>query len=636
MSFSTFGLHPKLLQAVEDLGFEQPTPIQVKAIPPLMEGKDVLGAAATGSGKTAAFLLPILHKLMDKPRGTTRVLVLAPTRELAAQIADHFKALARHTALKGAAIYGGVGMEPQVQAFKRGVDVIVATPGRLLDHFQYPYAKLDGLEFVVLDEADRMLDMGFLPDVRRVLAKLPKKRQTMLFSATLPEPIVDLATEMLEEPVALNVERKSAPAKGISHAVFPVPHELKSHLLLELLKRAETNSVLAFTRTKHRANRLAEFLERRGVSVARIHGSRSQAQRTEALAGFKEGKYRVLVATDIAARGIDVEALGLVVNFDVPNIPEDYIHRVGRTARAELTGDAYTLVSPQEEPDLRGIERHLGKPLPRQKVDGFDYDHKPQERFEVPLADRIAAIRARRSEERARAKAKADRRPRTEGQEAGPAQPQARREHARKNGRAPDQRTPRPARGAAGSADGAQVPQGSSPAGAASKHGRRQSRRPEDRRHQAPQEAMAQRNGQHRKEGPRQDGQHQNRRDGQSRPSDRPRGDGQSRPQGRGGREDRHGQPRGRSGDRRNPKGGNRPFQPPPPPVAQEGFTFVRSSLRQVFSPGGPVPDTSGKREDVHRSHKDEVSGRSNWGKAWKRRSETAGAAQKPGEDREG
>jgi ATP-dependent RNA helicase RhlE len=620
MSFSTFGLHPKLLQAVEDLGFEQPTPIQAKAIPPLMEGKDVLGAAATGSGKTAAFLLPILHKLMDKPRGTTRALVLAPTRELAAQIADHFKALARHTALKGAAIYGGVGMEPQVQAFKRGVDVIVATPGRLLDHFQYPYAKLDGLEFVVLDEADRMLDMGFLPDVRRVLAKLPKKRQTMLFSATLPEPIVDLATEMLVEPVALNVERKSAPAKGISHAVFPVPHELKSHLLLELLKRAETNSVLAFTRTKHRANRLAEFLERRGVSVARIHGSRSQSQRTEALAGFKEGKYRVLVATDIAARGIDVEALGLVVNFDVPNIPEDYIHRVGRTARAELTGDAYTLVSPQEEPDLRGIERHLGKPLPRQKVDGFDYDHKPQERFEVPLADRIAAIRTRRSEERARAKAKAERRQGRQGQEASAGKPRLKQGERRGEGRPHEAPAPR---GSQGNPPGS-VRSQAAPANAVGAGTARDPRAPEARKDQASA-------GNHPRAGTQRPG------DGRFRGEGKRRHEGQqSRPQGRGGREDRHGQARGRSGDRRNPKGGNRPFQPPPPPVAQEGFTFVRSSLRQVFSPGGPVPDTSGKREDVYRSHKDEVSGRSNWGKAWKRRSEMAGSAQKPGEDREG
>ncbi len=406
-SFSSFGLNPGLLKALDDIGFETPTPIQSLSIPPLMEGRDVLASAATGSGKTAAFLLPILHRLADKPRGKTRALVLAPTRELAQQIADHLKALASHTRLKGAAVYGGVGMQPQVRAFQKGVDVIIATPGRLLDHFQHPYARLDGLEYLVLDEADRMLDMGFMPDVRRILKQIPAKRQTLLFSATLPLPIVDLASEMLKNPVPLNIERKAAPAEGITHTAFPVPQELKSHLLLELLKRPEASSVLAFTRTKHRANRLADFLEKRGVSCARIHGSRSQAQRTEALAGFKNGKFRVLVATDIAARGIDVEALGLVVNFDVPNLSEDYIHRVGRTARAEATGDAYTLVAPQEEADFRRIESHLNRHIPRSKIDGFDYKKRPSERFEIPLAERIAAIRARKAEERARSRAKA-------------------------------------------------------------------------------------------------------------------------------------------------------------------------------------------------------------------------------------
>ncbi len=407
MSFNSFGLDPKLVKAVERLGFEHPTPIQNLAIPPLMEGRDVLATAATGSGKTAAFMLPILHGLLSRPRGTTRVLVLAPTRELAAQIADHQRALASGTPIKGMAVFGGVGMSPQEQAFRRGVDIIVATPGRLLDHMQHAYAKLSGLEVLVLDEADRMLDMGFLPDIKRILGQLPARRQTMLFSATMPEPIVELSRHMLKEPKALNIERKAAPAQGITHVVYPVPHELKSKLLLELLKSAEPKSVLAFTRTKHRANRLADFLEKRGMAVARIHGSRSQAQRTEALAGFKRGKFRVLVATDIAARGIDVEELGLVVNFDVPNLPEDYIHRVGRTARAEATGDAYTFVSPSEEGDLRAIERQIGKRIPRKVVESFDYNAKPEERFEVPLAERIAAIRARKADERARAKAKA-------------------------------------------------------------------------------------------------------------------------------------------------------------------------------------------------------------------------------------
>ena len=409
MSFAEFGLRTELLQATQRMGFEHPTPIQRAAIPPLMQGRDVLATAVTGSGKTAAFLLPILHDLLGKRRGTTRALVVAPTRELAAQIAEHLRDLAGHSGLTGAAVYGGVAMGPQEHAFRKGVDVLIATPGRLLDHFQYPYARLDGIEYLVLDEADRMLDMGFLPDIRRVLQHLPKRRRTLLFSATLPAPIVELANDLLENPVALNIERKSAPAAGITHTVYPVPHELKSHLLLELLRQGSPRSVLAFTRTKHRANRLADFLEKHGVACARIHGNRSQAQRTEALAGFKKGQFPVLVATDIAARGIDVEALGLVVNFDVPHLPEDYIHRVGRTARVEATGDAYTFVSPDEEGGLRAIERHIGKRLPRQRIAGFDYDKRPAERLEIPLAERIAGIRARKAEERARARAKAGR-----------------------------------------------------------------------------------------------------------------------------------------------------------------------------------------------------------------------------------
>jgi ATP-dependent RNA helicase RhlE len=410
MSFDEFGLHPELLKAVRRMGFEQPTPIQQMAIPPALQSRDVLAAAMTGSGKTAAFLLPILHHLAPKKRGMTRALVVAPTRELAAQIAEHLADLAGQTGITGAAVYGGVAMGPQEQAFRRGVDVIVATPGRLLDHLQYSYAKLNTIEYVVLDEADRMLDMGFLPDVRRILGFVPKARRTYLFSATLPEAIVSLAEDFLKDPVALNVERKSAPPAAITHTAYPVPHELKSHLLLALLGQDSARTVLAFTRTKHRADRLADFLQRRGIAAARIHGNRSQAQRTEAMAGFKAGRYRVLVATDIAARGIDVEALGLVVNFDVPPVPEDYIHRVGRTARAEATGDAYTLVSRDEEHDLRAIESHIGKRLPRQLVAGFDYEKRPAEKLEVPLHERIAAIRSRKREERSRAQANSERR----------------------------------------------------------------------------------------------------------------------------------------------------------------------------------------------------------------------------------
>src|SRR5881396_1909669 len=401
MPFSSFGLHPTLLAGVKELGFSQPTPIQADAIPPAMEGRDVLACAMTGSGKTAAFVLPILHRLMSKRRGVTRALILTPTRELAAQIEEHLSQMAMHTALTGAAVFGGVGMGPQEHAFRSGVDVIVGTPGRLLDHFRMPYAKLTGVEYLVLDEADRMLDMGFLPDIRRVLRHLPRRRQTLFFSATIPPPIIGLAREMLTDPVTVNLERKAAPAVGITHAVYPVAQELKSPLLLALLKRDDVPQALVFTRTKHRANRLAQFLDRHGVPCERIHGNRSQAQRTQALAGFKAGRFRVLVATDIAARGIDVEALSHVVNFDVPKVPGDYIHRVGRTARAELTGDAFTFVAPEEEGELRAIERAIGKQLPRVTLPGFDYTKRSTERFEVPIRERIAAIRARKAEDRA-------------------------------------------------------------------------------------------------------------------------------------------------------------------------------------------------------------------------------------------
>ena len=301
-------------------------------------------------------------------------------------------------------------MGPQEHALRSGVDILVATPGRLLDHLRHPYAKLDRIEHLVLDEADRMLDMGFLPDIRRVLRHLPTRRQTLFFSATMPAPIVELTREMLREPATINLERKAAPAVGITQAVYPVPQELKSSLLVALLERGLMREALVFTRTKHRANRVWEVLSKRGLQAARIHGNRSQAQRTDALEGFKSGRYRVLVATDIAARGIDVEALGHVVNFDVPAAPEDYIHRVGRTARAEMTGEAFTFVSPEEADDLRAIERAIGKPLPRVTLPDFDYAAKPTGRLEVPIAERIAKLRAQRTEERSRAKAKAERR----------------------------------------------------------------------------------------------------------------------------------------------------------------------------------------------------------------------------------
>jgi ATP-dependent RNA helicase RhlE len=311
-------------------------------------------------------------------------------------------------------------MGPQEHAFRSGVDVLIATPGRLLDHFRSPYAKLPGLEFLVLDEADRMLDMGFLPEIKKILRHLPTRRQTLFFSATMPAPIVGLTREMLRNPVTINLERQSGPAVGITQAVYPVAQELKSALFCTLLERGMMQEALVFTRTKHRADRLQKYLVKRGVKAERIHGNRSQPQRTEALAGFKSGKYRVLVATDIAARGIDVVALGHVVNFDVPMVPDDYIHRVGRTARAETTGDAFTFVAPAEEGELRAIERAIGKRLPRITVPDFDYSARPEGQLEVPLAERVAAIRARKAEERARAKAKAERRA---SQEAGQARP---------------------------------------------------------------------------------------------------------------------------------------------------------------------------------------------------------------------
>jgi ATP-dependent RNA helicase RhlE len=375
--FAPLKLHADLIRGIKDLGFTRPTPIQSDAIPAALAGRDVLAAAATGSGKTAAFLLPILHRLIGEPRGVTRALVLTPTRELAAQIVADLNDLATHTPITAAAVFGGVGMGPQEHAFRSGADVIVATPGRLLDHFRRPYARLAGLKYLVLDEADRMLDMGFLPDIRRVLKHLPARRQTLFFSATMPPPIVELSREMLRDPVTINVERRAAPAAGITQAVYPVASHLKAALLAELLQRGEIRDALVFTRTKHRADRVARALMQRGFAVERIHGNRSQNQRTAALAGFKSGRYRVLVATDIAARGIDVTALGHVVNFDVPAAAEDYIHRIGRTGRAEMTGAAFTLMASEEEGTVRAIERAIERRLPRVTLPDFDYGAAP-------------------------------------------------------------------------------------------------------------------------------------------------------------------------------------------------------------------------------------------------------------------
>ena len=354
------------------MGFVEPTPIQTAGLPPALAGRDICASAMTGSGKTAAFVLPILQRLMSsEARRGTRALVLTPTRELASQVHEHLVALGRHSRITSTTVFGGVKPAPQVRALRAGANVVVATPGRLLDHMQQPWFRIDQLEVLVLDEADRMLDMGFLPDIRRILARLPKRRQTMLFSATMPRPIVALSRDLLSEPVRLDIERRVAPATGVRQAVLSVPEQLKKGLLLEMLHR-DVQTALVFTRTKHRANRLAKYLDRAGIPCDRIHGNRSQPQRESALAAFKAGRIRVLVATDVASRGIDVEALPHVINFDVPGQPEDYVHRVGRTARAGTTGDALTFVSPAEEGELRAIERTVGRRIDRRRIDGFE------------------------------------------------------------------------------------------------------------------------------------------------------------------------------------------------------------------------------------------------------------------------
>ena len=424
LSFHSLGLDARLVRAIDELGFANPTPIQSGAIPPALQGKDLLACAMTGSGKTAAFMLPVLNRLLANPRRATRALVLTPTRELAAQIVEATQDFARHTSLKVAPIFGGVGHKPQEMAFRDKVDIIVACPGRLLDHFKESYGVLPDLEVLVLDEADRMLDMGFLPDLRRVLRHLPPRQQTLFFSATMPPPIAQLTREMLKDPIAIDVERQAKPATGVEQALFPVPGHLKGELIKRLIEQEQVRDAIVFTRTKHRADRLAKQLNSAGITAERIHGNRSQAQRVAALAGFKDGKFRVLVATDIAARGIDINELGHVFNFDVPEVSEDYIHRVGRTARAGATGRALTLCAPDEENEIRAIERAVGRALPRLKLPDFDYSAKAAEALEIPIAERIAAIRAQKSQARENARQKADRRgggaqPATPGRGAG-------------------------------------------------------------------------------------------------------------------------------------------------------------------------------------------------------------------------
>jgi ATP-dependent RNA helicase RhlE len=391
------------------------------------------------------------------------------------QVHDSVRAYGRYVPLRSGVVYGGVPVDPQAKELLRGLEILVATPGRLLDHVGQRSVNLGHVEILVLDEADRMLDMGFLPDIRRVLKHIPAKRQTLFFSATMPPPIAALASEMLKNPVTINLQRQAAPAVGITQAVYPVPQDLKATLFVELLKRGILREALVFTRTKHRANRLAEHLVRAHIAAERIHGNRSQNQRTEALAGFKAGKYRVLVATDIAARGIDVEALSHVVNFDVPAVAEDYIHRVGRTGRAELTGEAYTLVAPDEESELRAIERAIGRTLPRVTLPDFDYKARP-ERLEIPIKERIAAIRARKAEERARAKVNAERRasPQSRPQTGGSGHPQR---SAGSGGHGRPQRSGGGGqRRAAGRGDGPQRPAGPGSQGRASQRFRSRNR----------------------------------------------------------------------------------------------------------------------------------------------------------------
>jgi len=373
-SFEALPLHAKLQRGVREIGYRVPTPIQKDTIPHAVSGRDIVGTAQTGTGKTAAFLLPVLERLLEEPKGRILALILTPTRELALQADGFLRKLAGHTHLRGAPVYGGVGMADQERALRGGAEIIIATPGRLLDHMSRGYVDFRPLRILVLDEADRMLDMGFLPDVRRILDRLPRERQTMLFSATMPPEVVSLSRQFLRDPKLVQVEERTVAAVGVTHLALPVPAHLKTELLLNLLQDEMMTSVLVFARTKHRADNLGRQLQRRGIRVGVIHGNRSQSQRVRALEAFRTGEFRVLVATDIAARGVDVKDVSHVVNFDVPHEPETYVHRVGRTARAQQRGDAFTHFAPEEEADLARIEKLIGMPIPRTRIPGFTYD----------------------------------------------------------------------------------------------------------------------------------------------------------------------------------------------------------------------------------------------------------------------
>jgi ATP-dependent RNA helicase RhlE len=383
MSFHDLGLEADLLRAIGDLGYQDPTPVQQQAIPPALAGRDVIASAQTGTGKTAAFILPALQ-ILGRRRGL-RALVVTPTRELAAQIDEVSRACARHTGARATAVYGGVGYQPQARALHRGIELLVATPGRLLDLQQRGDADLSGVEILVLDEADRMLDMGFWPDVRRIIRSLPRRSQTMLFSATLSPRVDQVAGPILRDPVRVQVAPNARPVESVVQSIYPVNGAQKNDLLVRLLEERNLDKVLVFTRTKHRADRVCRHLERSRIPGAAIHSNRSQSQRESALAGFKRGTYRVLVATDIMARGIDVDGISHVINYDLPAVASDYVHRIGRTARAGASGTAISFLAAEETQELRAIEVLIGSTLPAEDIEGFSY----QERL-VPNPGRTA------------------------------------------------------------------------------------------------------------------------------------------------------------------------------------------------------------------------------------------------------
>src|SRR5438094_3756111 len=374
MSFPKLGLSPAILEGVKAMGYVEPTPIQLRVIPLILAGQDVIGSAQTGTGKTAAFALPILSQLGQHSKAS-RVLVLEPTRELAAQVETAIRDLARFTNLRVAVMYGGLGYGQQKDALREGVDVLVATPGRLLDHIQQGTCKLDQIKFLVLDEADRMLDMGFLPDVRRIVEKCPRDRHTSLFSATIPPEIDSLIKWAMRRPQTIEIGARRSPAATVKHVIYPVAEDQKGDLLRELLERVNYDSVIVFCRTKNRADRIGNMLRKNNHAVAILHSNRTQREREQALRGFRDGRYEVLVATDIAARGLDVADVSHVINFDVPQHPEDYVHRIGRTGRAEATGDAFTLMVAEDASHMAAIERFITQQIDRIKLEGFNYEY---------------------------------------------------------------------------------------------------------------------------------------------------------------------------------------------------------------------------------------------------------------------